>query len=312
MGSTIESMFLEIAPNGSKYWRLAYRFGGKQKLLAIGVYPKMSIKEARKARRIAKELIAGGTDPTQQKKLDKQIDTIAMDNSFSAVAHQWLKVKQHSWAPAYHQKAQKLLERNLFPWLGDRPITQITPPELLSVLRRAEAAGKLETARRAKQIAGHVFRYAVGGGYAERDPSQDLKDQLATPKCVHFASITEPKEVGKLLRAMDQFDGTPEVRAALLISPLLFQRPGEIRQMLWADIDFEKAEWRYTVTKTNMQHVAPLSKQAMQILEEIRPITCTNGRAYNRTAHLPARKEMMQAWADYLDQLKQNNSPVPA
>lgn len=374
-----ESMFLEVMPNGSKYWRLAYRFAGKQKLLAIGIYPKMSIKDARKRRREAKEMIAAGSDPTAQKKIEKNLLSAESENSFESVSRKWLSIKKSSWEDDYHQKTTRLLERTLFPWLGNRAISQITPPELLAALRKTESTGKLETAARAKQIAGQIFRFAVGGGYAERDPSQDLKNQLATPKGKHFSAITEPKEVAKLLRAMDEFTGSIEVKSALLISPLLFQRPGEIRKMLWADLDFENAEWRYHVTKTDTLHIVPLSRQAIDILHTLRPVTGKskfvfpsarglsrslsenavrvalrsigysndqmtphgframartildevlgyrvdliehqlahavrdpNGRAYNRTAHLPARKEMMQAWSDYLYEIKKENYNV--
>lgn len=268
-----KGLYLEIMPNGSKYWRLKYRYGGKEKRLALGVYPEVTLKDARKARDAARDLLTAGIDPSDDRRQAKLAKTIATANSFEAVALEWLEKKSPNWSASHATRAGWLLENHLLPWLGKRPILEITAPELLAVLRRIESKGIIETAHRAKQAAGQIFRYAIATGRAERDPTPDLRDALVSPTERHFSAITEPKEVGMLLVAMDGFRGTPEVKAALLISSLLFQRPGEIRQMKWADINFETAEWRYLVTKTKMPHIVPLSRQAIEILRELQPLT---------------------------------------
>jgi integrase len=267
------------------------------------------------------------------------------------------------------------MERDIFPWIGDKPIESILAPQLLEVVRRIESRGALETAHRALANCGQVFRYAVATGRADRDLSVDLRGAMPPVKTTHFAAMTEPDEVGKLLRTLDGYEGTLIVRSALRLAPLVFVRPGELRQARWVKFDLDKAEWRFTVTKTNTQHIVPLSRQAVEVLKELKPLTGSglyvfpsarspkgdramsdnavlaamrgmgiskeemsghgframartmleevlvfrpeliehqlahqvrdpNGRAYNRTAHLPERKKMMQAWADYLDELR--------
>lgn len=268
-------LYLEVMPNGSKYWRLKFRFGGKEKRLALGVYPTVTLKAARKAASNARNDIAGGADPSEAKRQEKLLRKTSTANSFRAVALEWFDKESPNWSTNHCTRNKWLLEKNLFPWLGHRPIAEITPPELLAVLRKTESKGIIETAHRAKQVSGQVFRYAVATGRAERDPTPDLKGALATPKETHLSAITNPKEVADLLRAIDNFRGTPAVTAALKLSPLLFCRPGELRHMEWAEINWEAERWEIPALKMKMRqpHIVPLCKQALDILRDLQPIT---------------------------------------
>ncbi|HSB95155.1 MAG TPA: integrase arm-type DNA-binding domain-containing protein [Spongiibacteraceae bacterium] len=266
---------LWIEPSGSKYWRLKYRFGGKEKVLALGVYPTATLKAARKAAKEARETLATDIDPGEIKRQKKLARTIGNANSFRAVALEWFEKEKPHWSEGQIKRVTRFFDSNLFPWLGSRPIGEINPPELLAVLRRTESKGTIETANRAKQVAGQVFRYAVATGRAERDPTPDLKGALATAKVRHHAAITDPKAVGNLLRAIDSYQGTPTVTAALKLSPLLFVRPGELRHMEWTEIDFDQARWEIPAEKMKMRqpHIVPLCHQAIEILRELEPIT---------------------------------------
>ena len=311
-------------------------------------------------------------DPSEHRKAPKAARPERSANSFEAVAREWFLKHSPHWATSYSGRMLRRLERDIFPWIGDKPIAVIRAPELLAVVRRIEQRGAMEMAHRALRTCGQVLRYAVATGRAERDPTGDLRGALFPIKRTHFAALTEPKQVGPLLRAMDGYQGTLIVRCALRLAPLVFVRPGELRQAEWSDIDLKAAEWRYTVPKTDTPHIVPLSRQAVGILRELHPLTGPgryvfpsartprgdrpmsnnailaalgrmsigkeemtghgframaldevlgfrpdfiehqlahavrdpNGRAYNRTAHLAERRKMMQAWADYLDQLK--------
>ncbi|EGV28074.1 integrase family protein [Thiorhodococcus drewsii AZ1] len=294
-------------------------------------------------------------------------------NSFEVIAREWFAKYEGTWSESHGVRIIRRLERDIFPQIGARPITAVTAPELLATVRRIEDRGALETAHRALQNCGQIFRYAVATGRAERDPSADLRGALPPVRGTNFAAVTDPPRVAEILRMLDGYTGTPTVRAALRLAPLVFVRPGELRKAEWKDIDLDAAEWRYTVTKTDTQHIVPLSTQAVAILRELEPITGRwryvfpsargadrpmsdnailaamrrlgipkdemsghgframartildevlgfrpdfiehqlahavkdpNGRAYNRTAHLQVRKVMMQAWSDYLDELK--------
>lgn len=270
-----KGLFLLVKTTGAKYWRHKYRFLGKEKLLALGVYPEVSLKEARRRRDEARQLLDRQIDPSQQKKALKLSQVTSHANTFEAIANEWLEREKGNWSPAHTKKQQWLLEKNLFPYLGTAPISEITPPALLAALRRIESRGALETTRRAKQVAGQIFRYAVATGRAERDPSADLKGALKTPVTSHFAAITEPKAVGKLLTILEGYSGTPTVKAALNLAPLVFVRPGELRQMEWCEVDLDKAEWQIPASKMKMNqpHIVPLSKQAVAILEEQQLLT---------------------------------------
>ncbi|MCP5421253.1 MAG: integrase arm-type DNA-binding domain-containing protein [Gammaproteobacteria bacterium] len=373
-------LYLEISPTGGQWWRFKYRFDGKEKRLALGVYPDVTLKDARDRRDAARKLLADGIDPSENRKAQKSARADRAANSFEVVAREWFAKYSATWAANHGDRIIRRFERDIFPWIGGRPIAEITAPELLTAIRRIESRGALETAHRALGNCGQVFRYAVATGRAERDPSGDLRGALLPVRGEHFAATTEPKRVAAILRAMDGYHGTLTVRCALRLAPLVFVRPGELRKAEWADIDLDAAEWRYTVTKTNTPHIVPLSKQAVAILRELQPLTgrgCfvfpgarssgrpmsdnailaalrrmgidkeemsghgfravartilaevlgvrpdyiehqlahavrdPNGRAYNRTAHLPERRKMMQQWADYLDKLKVGAEVIP-
>lgn len=369
-----KSLRLLVRSTGSKTWQLRYRrpADGKADILTLGTYPEVSLKEARSKRDEARALISEGIDPKQHQKA-RRAERAITGITFSEIANEWFDTVKPNWSPTHTERTTNLLKNHLFPWLGNRPITEITPPELLGVLKKMQAKGILDSAQRAKQTASQVFRYAIQTGRLLSDPSRDLAGALTPPKTTHFAALTEPKDVAQLLVAIDNYQGTPAVKAALKLSALLFQRPGEIRTMRWEQIDWDACEWRYVVSKTNTQHIVPLAKQSIEILRELKELTergdyvfpsargasrplsengvrvalrnmgYTNeqmtahgframgrtlldealgfspeliehqmahsvrdplGRAYNRTKHLPQRKEMMQRWADYLDTLR--------
>jgi len=373
-------LYLEVSPNGGRWWRLKYRYDGKEKRVSLGVYPDVSLKDARDRCDDARRDIAAGIDPSENRKAVKAARTEQVANSFEVVTREWYGKHADSWASSHGVRVLRLFERDIFPWIGERPVADIVAPELLAVVRRIEGRGALETAHRALGNCGQVFRYAVATGRAARDPTGDLRGALPPVKGEHFAAVTEPQRVGELLRVLDGYKGTLPVRCALKLAPLVFVRPGELRKAQWADIDFDAAEWRYTVTKTDTAHIVPLSSQAISLLRELQPVTGRgqfvfpsarsgkrpmsdnailgamrragiakdemsghgframartildevlhvrpdliehqlahavrdpHGRAYNRTAHLPERRRMMQQWADYLDELRTGAEIVP-
>jgi integrase len=373
-------MYLEVAPAGGKWWRLKYRIGGKEKRLSLGVYPDVTLAFARERRDEARKLIADGVDPSENRKAQKAAQAESAANSFETVAREWFAKFGPGWVPGHGDKIIRRLARDIFPWIGKRPITEVTAPELLKVLRRIEERGSIETAHRALQNCGQILRYAIATGRAERDISSDLRGALSPIRGKHHAAITEPKELAPLLRAIHGYEGSLVTRTALQLAPLLFVRPGELRSAEWAHINLDTAEWRYTVTKTKTEHIVPLSRQAVALLRELQPLTGSgryvfpstrsdkrpmsdvtllaalrrlgfskeqatvhgfratartildevlgfrpdlmehqlahavrdaNGRAYNRTAHLDARKDMMQRWSDYLDNLREGAKVIP-
>ena len=273
-------LYLLVQPAGARYWRFKYRYGGKEKTLALGVYPEVSLKAARKKHQAARDRLAEGIDPGAVRKVEKLSRNIAAAESFAALAAEWVEVRLADKAEATKKRNESILANYLTPWLGSRPISDITPQELLAALKRAETSGTLDSAHRARQIAGQIFRYAVVTGRCGRDPSGDLKGALKPRQKEHRAAITDPVEVGRLLLAMVGFEGTPVVRAALLLSPLLFQRPAEIRAMAWAEINWEARQWEIPADKMKMRqpHIVPLSKQALALLREIEPLTVHRGR----------------------------------
>lgn len=266
-------LFLLVSPNGSKYWRLKYRYIGKEKLLAFGTYPDIGLKDARERRDEARKLLAQEIDPAAYRKAQKAAKRERAGNSFEVIAREWFAKHSPGWALSHSSKIIRRLELHVFPWLGGNPIAEITAQEVLTALRRIENLGSLETAHRAKTNVSQVFRYAVATGRAERDPTSDLRGALPPASGKHFASFTEPRQVAELLRAFDGFKGTFVVRSALHLAPMLFVRPGELRQARWADMDLEKAEWRFTTSKTNTEHLVPLAKQAVSILKELECLT---------------------------------------
>ena len=366
-------LYLEVSPAGGKWWRLKYRFGGKEKRLSLGVYPDVSLKNARERRDASRKLLASDVDPSQNRKALKSARADLAANSFEVVAREWFAMYSTNWAASHSARIIGRFERDIFPWIGMRPVTELAASELLAVARRIEKRGALETAHRALGNCAQVFRYAVATGRALRDPCGDLRGALPPAKEEHFAATTEPKRVAEILRAMDSYQGTLTVCSALNLAPMVFVRPGELRKAEWADIDMAAQEWRFTVTKTKTPHIVPLARQAVAILRELHALTGSgryvfpgarssarpmsdnailaamrrmgieksemtghgfravartildevlgvrpeliehqlahavrdpNGRAYNRTSHLPERRKMMQQWADYLDHLK--------
>lgn len=268
-----KGLYLLLAPSGGKWWRFDYRYGGKQKTLSLGVYPDISLKVARERRDEARALLAQGVDPGENRKAQKATRTGQVENSFEVVAREWFAKMSPRWASSHAEKIMGRLENDVFPWLGSRPIGDITAPELLKVLRRVEGRGAVDTAHRVHQNCGQIFRYGVATGRCERDPSGDLRGALAPARHEHFAAITEPVAVGELLRAIDGFKGTLVVQSALKLAPLFFVRPGELRKARWGEFDFDRLEWRYFVTKTRSEHLVPLARQAVAILQELKALT---------------------------------------
>lgn len=373
-------LYLLVRPDGGKWWRWDYRrpVTGKRNTLSLGTYPDTGLAVARERHAEARKLLAAGTDPGEQRKADKSVGEEKAANTFGAIADEFHQRRLPKLIPRTVTRERRLLETDLAP-LRKLPIDGITAPILLAVLRKIEGRGAIETAHRCRALAGQVFRYAIATGRMVNNPANALQGALAPRQTKHFPSITEPAQVGPLLRALWGYDGTPAPRAALKLSPLLFVRPGELRAARWVDIDFDNAEWRYTATKTNTPHIVPLAAQALEILRELHPITGRsefvfpserdrkrfisentinaalrrlgydqttmtahgframartildevlgfrpdyiehqlahavkdpNGRAYNRTSHLAERKKMMQAWANYLDDLRTNANVV--
>ena len=376
-------LYLQVSPNGSKRWFLKYRTGGKEKQLALGSYPDVGLTAARKARDAAKLQKAAGLDPVQARKVEKLKATNPAGDTFQAVALEWHAKQAPQWSEGHAERALRQLERDLFPWIGPRRLSEIEPVELLATLRKIEERGAIETADRGLMLCRQVWRYGVATGRVSRDITADLKGALTPYRGRHFAAITEPVKLGELLRAIQAYRGGPIVRAALQLAPLLFQRPGELRAAAWAEIDLDAALWTIPPARMKREkdgkengapHLVPLPRQAVEILRELHPLTGrsalvfpgernherpisensvrtalismgytpdlqtwhgfratartmlaerldfdplvmeaqlahavkdANGRAYNRTQYLKHRAAMMQAWADYLDKLRQ-------
>lgn len=365
-----------------KYWRMNYRFAGKQKTLALGVYPAVSLAKARRQRDDARELLAAGIDPGEARRSDKQAKIAAAAHTFESVARAWLVKTAADRSASTQGKITAWLENDVFPFIGKKPISTIGPRDVLTTVQKMETRGAIDSAHRVKQLCGQVFRYGVSAGLVERDVTTDLKGALSAVPKANFAAITEPKQAGGLMRAIFDYNGHPCAVAALKLAPLVFVRPGELRSAEWTEIDLDAAEWRIPGSKMKMkiEHMVPLSVQAVEILRGLHPMTghgkyvfpslrtgeqCmsenainaalrgmgyskevmtghgframartimdevlgervdliehqlahavkdVNGRAYNRTAHLPARREMMQRWADYLDRLRIGADVVP-
>ena len=375
-----DGLYLEVSPRGGKWWRLKYRYAGKEKRVSLGVYPEVNLKKARARTIDARQLLDAGIDPSENRRAAKAAQVQGAANSFEVVTREWIDQQMKSWVKGHGERILTRFERDIFPWIGARPIADLTAPELLTTVRRIEKRGALETAHRALGNCGQVFRYAIATGRAKRDPTGDLRGALPAVRPTHFAAITDPKRVGALMRAIDGYEGSLTVRCALRLAPLVFVRPGELRHAEWTAMDLDGGEWRYTVTKTNTPHIVPLSSQAVATLRDLQPVTgrgryvfCSarssqrplsdnailaamrrmgiakdemsghgframartildevlgfrpdfiehqlahalrdpNGRAYNRTAHLAERRKMMQAWADYLDKLKNGADVIP-
>ncbi|KHK02354.1 tyrosine-type recombinase/integrase [Desulfovibrio sp. TomC] len=373
-------LYLEVAPSGGKWWRLKYRHGGKEKRISLGVYPAVGLKDARTRRDEARKLIANGVDPSKARQEEKA-EAAAEALTFEHVAREWYERFKPKWSASHSLDVIQRLEKNVFASLGPRPIRDITAPELLAAVRLIEGRGAVESARRILQMCGQIFRYAIATGQADRDIAADLRGSLPPAREKHHASLTDPKAVAQLLRAIDGYEGSMVARCALRLAPLVFVRPGELRHAEWSEIDLDKAEWRIPAAKMKMkeQHIVPLSRQAVAILLELHPLTGagkyvfpsvrTSARpmsentvlaalrrmgytkdemtghgfrsmastllnemgwnrdaierqlahaernavraAYNFAEHLPERRKMMQAWADYLEKLKAGAKVTP-
>ena len=369
-----QGLFIQVTPSGGKWWRLKFRFGGKEKLLSLGVYPDVSLKQARDRRDDARKLLAEGVDPSEHRKASKASKKDSAANSLEVISREWAESFFLNKSASHKVRTIRRLESYIFPWLGSKPISDLTAPLILESVNRVKDLNKLETAIRTLQALSQVFRYAVQTGRALRDPCVDLRGALPSPTVKHMAAFTEPQEIAELLRAIDGFTGSLTVNIALRLAPLVFVRPSELRTAKWADIDLESKEWRYRVSKTKTDHLVPLSEQAVKLFLEIKPVsghgefvfmgghdpkkpmsdaainaalkrmgydTQTQitghgfratartvlherlnidpyviehqlahkvpdalGAAYNRTKFFEQRKEMMQKWADYLDELK--------
>jgi integrase len=366
-------LFLEVRPEGGKWWRFRFSMNSRERLMSLGTYPDVTLKMARERRDEARRMIAQGIDPGEVRKAEK-CEAVACEETFERIAREWWAKFQPTWTEEHAGQILRRLELNVFPWLGSRPIKEVTAPEVLALARRIETRGALEMAHRTIQGCGQVFRYGIATGRCERNPAADLRGALPPVKEKHHPSITDPKAIPPLLRAMDSYQGSPITACALRLAPLVFVRPGELRHAEWAEIDLEAKEWRIPGHKMKMreQHIVPLAKQAVAIIEELRPLTghgkylfpsmrtlerpmsenTVNGAlrrlgytkdeltghgfrsmastllneqgwnrdaierqlahaerdniraAYNYAEHLPERRKMMQAWADYLDALR--------
>ncbi|KXB29275.1 integrase [Dechloromonas denitrificans] len=268
-----KGLFLLVTPAGAKYWRQKYRFGGKEKLLSHGVYPDISLKEARERRDEARKLLANGADPGENRKAQKTARNEQVANSFEVIAREWLENRKDSVTPGQTDKTLAIFDNDVFPWMGNTPIAEVDAPLVLSVIKRIDQRGARYTAHRGKQRISQVMRYAIATGRAMRDPCPDLKGAIPAPQSSNFASITEPDQVAEMLRAFDAFRGTFVVKCALEIAPRVFVRPGELRKAEWEKFDLDKAEWRYLVTKTKTEHLVPLADQVVATLRELHALT---------------------------------------
>jgi integrase len=293
-------LVLEVTPTGSKLWRLRYRFAGKEKMLALGEYHDVRGPEARARAARARATLREGRDPSAERKAEKERARIAGD-SFESVVRAWMAKVLPSLAESTRTKHKAFLEGDVFPWIGARPITELAAPDLIAVLRRIESRGAVDIARRTHNLIGRVFRYGVGHGLCTRDPSRDieLRDVLAPVNVRHHASVTDPKAVAALLRAIDGYTGSFTVQCALRLALLVFVRPGELRHAEWSEFDFDKAEWRIPGAKMKMgeQHLVPLSAQAVAILREIQPLTGSGRYVFpsERTRERPISENTLNA-----------------
>ncbi|NLI77654.1 MAG: integrase arm-type DNA-binding domain-containing protein [Candidatus Riflebacteria bacterium] len=266
-------LYLEIFPDGTRRWRFRYRLHGKAHLLSLGNYPGVSLNEARTTREMMRKQVRAGIDPAATRKAGRAAGQTVAGDSFEVIAREWFETKTVGMVAGHRKRVMDRLEKDLLPWLGSRHMVEITPPDLLTTIRRIEARGAVETARRALGDLSRIFRYAVATGRIPSDPSRDLRGALPPPQEKHFAAITDQKALGTLLQTMEGYRGTLPVKVALLLAPLLVVRPGELRKMEWTDVNLEAAEWRFTVTKTKTLHCVPLCRRAVDLLRELHPLT---------------------------------------
>ncbi|MCA8104763.1 tyrosine-type recombinase/integrase [Burkholderia sp. AU36459] len=268
-----QGMYLEVMPNGSKYWRLKYRIDGKEKRMALGVYPAVTLLAARKARDEIKDQLRAGLDPSHEKRRVKAQRSLDRANSFEPIAREWHEQKRGAWSERHADRIMKLLERELFPVLGARPIAEITAPELLAVIRKIEARDAIELAHKAIQATSQIFRYAIATGRAERDPAPDLRGALKTRTVVHMKRVSEA-ELPELMQKISAYDGDFQTRLALQFMALTFVRTSELRFAEWTEIDEKKKEWKIPAEKMKMRspHIVPLSTQALKVIAQLREL----------------------------------------
>lgn len=275
-------LFLLVQPTGGKLWRLKYRVDGREKKLAIGTYPEIGLGEARRRRDEAREAMAAGKDPAREKQRDKVRAKLNAENTFAAITAEFCEKRkrdgQRAWAPATAKRCEYLLSV-LCGSIGNMPIAEIEPADVLVAVRRIEGKGKLESARRTLQLAGSVFRYAVATARLKSDPTRDLKGALTSPTVTHYGAVIDPAGVGELLRSIDGYEGQPITKLAMQLAPHVFVRPGELRHAEWSEIDLEGALWTIPAGKTKMrkEHIVPLSRQAIAILKDVQPLTGPSG-----------------------------------
>jgi integrase len=292
-------VYLEMAPSGGRWWRFKYRLGGTEKRISLGTYPDVGLKAARERLEQARKQVAAGIDPSEQRKAARIVAATNTEDLFESIAREWYQLNERTWAPNHADKILGRLENDAFPWIGKRPIRELTAPELLTMLRRIESRGAIETAHRVLQYCGQIFRYAIATSRAEHNVSLNLRGALAPKSKRHFASVTEPQAVGALLRAIDGYQGWFVTRCALRIAPLVFIRPGELRGARWKEFNAKDAERRVPAErmKRRLLHIVPLSSQALAILEELRPLT-GNGKYLfpsERTADRPMSENTVNA-----------------
>jgi integrase len=266
-------LYLLVQSTGSRLWRFKYRHGGKERVESLGAYPDVSLALARQKRDELRRLRANGVDLAAHRRAAKAAEARSATNSLKVIADEWFEKKSPVLVPKHAIKIIERLRRDIYPWLGARPISEVSPPEILAVLRRIEGRGAIETAHRALGNLSEIFRYAVADGRALTDPCRDLRGALSPRIRAHLSAITDPKKIPDLLTRIDGYHGTLVVRCALRLAPLVFVRPGELRTAKWADIDLDAAEWRFTASKTKQPHLVPLSTQAVAILRELHPLT---------------------------------------
>lgn len=266
-------LHMRVQPNGVLLWRFKYRLAGKEQLVALGKYPEVNLALARERRDGLRKTLSAGIDPASQRRAMKVAQVNAAANSFEVVAQEWFERNAPRWVPKHSVKIKERLKRDVYPFLGSRPISEISASDVLRVLRRIEGRGAIETAHRALGNISMIFRYAVATERVTSDPCRDLRGALAPKVTRHFSAITDPKKIPALLARIEGYGGTLIVRCALRIAPLLFVRPGELRSARWADIDLEAGEWRFVVSKTKQPHIVPLASQAIAILRELHPLT---------------------------------------
>ncbi|SBV51565.1 phage-related integrase [Xanthomonas bromi] len=264
---------IEVRPTGSKAWRYRYRYAGKPSIVTIDEYPAMSLMQARAERDKLRVLLKGGANPAHVARVERAVQAERMNTTFGAIGLELLtKRAKEGLSPGSVKRERRLIEKDLAS-IADMPITDVSAPILLAALRKLEQRGIIETAHRARAHAGRVFRYAIATGRAERNPADNLAGALEQPQTRHFASLTDPEQIGDLLRALWAYQGAAVTQAALKLAPMLFVRPGELRHAKWADIDMDAAEWRYVTSKTKTPHIVPLSSQAVTVLQDLWPLT---------------------------------------